>query len=87
MASCELKVRVTPRSSRNRVEVADAGVKVWVTAAPADGQANEAVRIAVADALDVPKSSVSIVRGHSSREKSLEIIGLDLQEAMHRLSG
>ena len=86
MSSCELKVKVTPRSSRNRIAVADGQVKVWVTAAPTDGQANEAVRIAVADALEVAKSSVSIVRGHSSREKSLEIIGMDLQEVLHRLA-
>lgn len=86
MSSCELKVRVTPRSSRNRVEVADTQVKVWVTASPTDGQANEAVRIAVANALDVAKSSVSIVRGHTSREKSLEIVGLELREVLDRLS-
>jgi len=86
MSSCELKVKVTPRSSRNRVEVAEPLVKVWVTAAPADGQANEAVRIAVADALNTAKSNVSIVRGHTSREKSLEIVGMDLREVMRRLS-
>lgn len=87
MISCELTVRVTPRSSRNRIEFSDGQIRAWVTAPPTDGQANEAVRIAIANALDLPKSNVVIVRGHTSREKTLEVEGVDLTEACRRLEG
>jgi len=80
-----LAVRVTPRSSRNRIEVSEKAVRVWVTAAPTDHQANKAVCELLAEALDVPKSRVSIVRGDGSREKVIAVEGLDLAEAMARL--
>ncbi len=78
----ELSVRVTPRSSSNRVQIVNGKVKAWVSAPPVDGEANLAVIKLISDFLGVPKSTVSISRGHSSRDKVLEISGLteaDLQ--------
>ena len=80
-------MRVTPRSSRNRAEVAEGAVKVWVTASPTDGQANLAVCELLAKRLDVPKSAVSIVRGESSRDKQVLVQGLSTDEALLRLRG
>lgn len=48
-----------------------------VTAPPEDGKANAAACIVVAKALGVPKSSVRVVRGQTSRHKQLEIDGVD----------
>jgi len=76
---------VTPRGSQNKAEVVDDQVKVWVTAAPTDGQANDAVCRLIADRLDVAPSAVSVKRGQTSREKTLAISGLDLETAMARL--
>jgi len=50
-------------------------LRVAVTAPPHDGQANDAVRDAVAEYLGVPRSHVRIVRGHAGRRKILEIDG------------
>lgn len=61
-------------------------IKVWVTASPTDGQANEAVCQTVAKALKVPPSSVSVKRGHTAREKVLLIEGLSSEELEQRLS-
>ena len=71
----ELTVRVTPRSSRNRIEIVDGKVKVRVTAPPVEGEANEAVAKVVADFCGVPKSTVWVSKGHSGREKTLTIQG------------
>ena len=71
---------MTPRSSQNKVEISEAGIKVWVTASPTDGQANEAVCKVVASALDMGSSHVTIRKGHSSREKILAIEGMDLEQ-------
>jgi uncharacterized protein len=85
--NCRLRVRVTPRSGRNRVEVVDGQVKVWVTAAPADGQANAAVSRTIAEALDLAPSFVAVIRGHASREKTLQIEGMDLERVLSKLEG
>ncbi|MFX8817174.1 DUF167 domain-containing protein, partial [Acinetobacter baumannii] len=70
-----MDVRVTPRASRNRIEGAPGAWKVYVTAAPVDGGANEAVRELLAKKLRVAKSSLTLVKGETSREKRFRIEG------------
>jgi uncharacterized protein YggU (UPF0235/DUF167 family) len=60
-------------------------VRVHVTAAPADGAANEAVCKLLADAIDVSKTSVRIVRGERSRDKQVSIEGVSLESVFERL--
>lgn len=73
----EMRVRVTPRAASARLAVeADAAgplVRVWVTAPPAEGAANDAVVRLLAKALGRPKSALEIVRGAASRDKVLRI--------------
>lgn len=84
--SCDLAVRVTPRSSKNCLSVSGEGsIKVWVSAAPADGQANEAVIVLLAKALGIAKSRVEIVRGETGRDKLARILWLTEEEALRRL--
>jgi uncharacterized protein len=52
-------------------------VIVRVTAPPVDGKANEAVCRLIAEAVDVAPSRVRVVRGRSSRDKTLEVEGVD----------
>lgn len=74
--SIRITVRATPRSGRESIEPGAGGVfLVRVTAPPDDGKANAAVCRVVADAFGVPKSAVSVVRGHTARTKTLEIEG------------
>ena len=76
--SVRLQVRVRPRARVNKVEVTDLGeVRVYVTEAPEGGRANKAVVAAIAGAVGVPRSSVAIVRGRTSRDKLLEIDGVE----------
>jgi len=76
---------VTPRASRNRLELTDDVLRVYITAPPADGQANKAVLEIVAKALRVPKSAVAIAKGEASRNKVLLIHGLSANELAERL--
>lgn len=57
-----------------------------VTAPPDAGRANIAVRVLVGKALGVPKTSVRVVRGDTSRHKLLEVDGID-QETVERVLG
>lgn len=78
-----LPVRVTPKGGRDAVDgwALDPGgrpyLKVRVSAAAADGEANVALTVFLAKTLKVSKSSVRIVSGETARLKMLEIEGLD----------
>lgn len=72
------KIKVQPRASKNEVAglVGDA-LKVRLTSPPVDGEANEACIKFFADTLSIPKSSVEIINGHTSRTKTIFIKGLN----------
>jgi len=74
-----LVVRVTPRASRNRIaEVLDDGtVRIHLTAAPVDGEANEKLIAFLAKILDVAKSRIEIVAGSTGRDKLISVVGMD----------
>jgi len=70
-----ITVRVHPRASADRVEEKSPGqFEVWVTAPPADNQANEAVRGSLAKHFNVAKSRIQIVRGLKGRTKLLDVL-------------
>jgi len=73
-----ISVRVEPRSSRNLIVGYQAGVlKVKLTSPPVGGEANEQLIEVLSDALGVRKSSIRIVKGHSSKNKIVEIDGIE----------
>ena len=86
-AETRIPVRVTTRSSRERITVEGDSVRVWVRSAPVEGRANEQVIGMLAKRLRVPKSSVSIATGATSRDKLVAIEGLEVAEALQRLAG
>lgn len=75
-------MRVKPGSSRNKVRgsFGDPPALVVAVSEPAiDGRASTAVCRAIAEALGVSLSKVSIVMGHTSRTKVVEINDSDPQ--------
>lgn len=81
-----LDLKVSPKAARNAVtgwmgEV----LKVSVTAAPEKGKANQAVEALLAEALGLAKSAVKVVAGQTSKQKRVEIAGLDAAEVRRRL--
>ena len=75
-----LRVRVQPRARANVVKGwRGEALSVSVSAAPEGGKANRAVIALLADALAVPPSSISLVRGAASRDKWFNLpAGTDL---------
>ena len=64
-----ISVRVRPGARRNDIVRENGFLRVWVTAAPEGGKANEAVQKLLADALGVAKSRLVLIRGETAREK------------------
>ena len=86
MAEILVKVRVTPRAKRARVELAgDLSLRVYVTAAPERGKANEAVISLLAKRLGIAKRQIQIERGHRTRDKVILIEGMESKELAERL--
>ncbi len=86
MDGARLAIRVQPKSSRNEI-VADGGgrLKIFVTAPPDRGKANDAALSLLAKRLRVPKSAVRILRGHRTRSKVIVVAGLEARSVMARL--
>ncbi|MBO5662718.1 MAG: DUF167 domain-containing protein [Alphaproteobacteria bacterium] len=69
-----INVRVIPRAKLNRVEVQpDGTVRVHTTTAPTDGKATADVIKMLAEHYGVPKTSIKLIRGATSRDKVFEI--------------
>ncbi len=71
----KISVSVKPGSSKNQIEETDQGLRVWLRAQPQDGKANWALVCVLADHYGVAKSDVKILRGQTSKNKLVEIIG------------
>ena len=70
----EIKVRVIPRAKLNRVEIQPDGVvRVHTTTAPTDGKATADVIKMLAEHYNVPKTSIKLVRGATSRDKVFKL--------------
>jgi uncharacterized protein (TIGR00251 family) len=79
-------VRVHPRAKKNAITgILGDALKVSLTAPPVDGKANEACIEFFANLLKVPRSSVTIASGQTSRNKIVRVVGLSGQEVEQRL--
>lgn len=87
-----LFLRVTPNAGTDRIEGVEqrddgsAVLRVRVSAVPDKGKANAAAILLLAKALGLPKSSISLVAGASSRFKTLHLKA-DSAQVLERLAG
>jgi uncharacterized protein (TIGR00251 family) len=86
-AGASFEVRVHPRARKDAVtgQVGDA-LKISLTTPPIEGRANEACIEFFAKLLKVPRSSVTIASGLTSRNKVIRVAGLSAAELSERLA-
>lgn len=85
-ATSRLQVKVQPNASCSEIAGwTGQAVRVRTTAPPARGKANHAVAEMLAGALEIPRCDVRVVRGHASRDKVIEVVGLDQAELLRRV--
>ncbi len=80
------QVKVHPRAKKNAIGgvVGDA-LKLALTAPPVEGRANEACITFLAEVLNVPRSSVTIAAGETSRNKVIRVRSLSAAQVEDRL--
>ena len=78
---------MTPNARRNDVRLVDGTIRIRVGAAPEDGRATEAARLALAKALGLRRTAVALEAGATSRTKRFRVDGLEEATARQRLAG
>jgi uncharacterized protein YggU (UPF0235/DUF167 family) len=82
-----LSIKVAPKAARTAISGWMGSVlKISVTAVPERGKANEAVIELLAATLKLPKSSISVLRGHGGAQKVVQVDGLADGEILRRLA-
>jgi uncharacterized protein (TIGR00251 family) len=85
-AGASFVVKIHPRAKKNAItgEVGDA-LKLDLIAPPIEGRANDACVEFFANLLKVPRSSVTIASGQTSRRKVIRVAGLSAEQLRKRL--
>ncbi len=79
-------VKVQPRAKRNAVAgTIGNALKLALTAPPIEGRANQAVIDFLGEWLAVPRSSITIAAGQTSRNKIIRVAGLTAAQVQARL--
>ncbi len=74
-----LNLRISPNASRSELIIDGDIVKLKITTPPVDGKANKAVVEFLSKHFKVPKTSILIIKGETSREKTLLFKGENLR--------
>lgn len=82
-----LAVKVIPNAPRDEIVgwLGDA-LKIKLQAPPVEGRANAALCTFLAAQLQLPKSSVTVATGETSRQKRIHLAGLTAAELLQRLA-
>jgi uncharacterized protein len=81
-----LSIKLQPRASRTGVQGLHGNeLKIAVTAPPVDAAANEALVHFLAVELDCPRAAIQLVRGQTSRHKTIVIKGLASAHILQKL--
>jgi uncharacterized protein (TIGR00251 family) len=81
-----LSVKLQPRASKNEIgEPLGEELKIKVTAPPVDAAANQALVELLADKLGCSRGKVELIRGQTSRHKTLMLHGFKLEIAAEKL--
>jgi uncharacterized protein (TIGR00251 family) len=83
---CTLRVRVHPGARRDEITgTHDGALKISLTTPPTDGRANDALIAFLAAHLEVPRASIALLTGATSRSKTLRITGKSAAEVQAAL--
>ena len=81
-----LAIKLQPRASRNEIgEPLGDELRIAVTAPPVDAAANQALIELLADVLDCPRRQIELIRGQTSRHKTVKLYGFNAVQVLEKL--
>lgn len=66
-----IKIKIVPNSSKNDIIIEDEFVKIKVTAQPIENKANKALIEYLSKQFKIPKTSIEILKGETSKDKTI----------------
>ena len=82
-----LLIKLQPRASKNEIGVPFGGeLKIKVTAPPVDAAANQALIKLLAEKLGCARGNVELIRGQTSRHKTVLLHGFTKDEVLLKIS-
>lgn len=83
-----VKIKIVPNSSKNDIILEEDFIKVKITAQPIENKANKALVEFLSKTLKTPKSLITIVKGDTSKEKTLlfKVDNTKIEEIKSRLT-
>jgi uncharacterized protein len=84
---CRLSIKVIPNAPQNQITgwLGDS-LKIKVHAPPVEGRANDELCAFLAESLGLQTRAVTLLRGEKSRQKWVQITGLDLAAVRSRVA-
>ena len=83
-----LSVKLQPRASKNEIgEPLGDELKIKVTAPPVDAAANQALVELLAEKLGCPRGKVELIRGQTSRHKTVMLHGFRRDQVFQKIGG
>ena len=70
-------IKISPNAKKNEIIKSDTEVKIKITAQPIDGKANKALIEYLSKEFKIPKTSIQIIKGETSKEKTVLFKTLD----------
>ncbi|MFR1672772.1 MAG: DUF167 domain-containing protein [Candidatus Gastranaerophilaceae bacterium] len=77
-----LQIRISPNASKNEIIKENNSLKVKITAQPIDGKANKALIEYLSKQFRIPKTSIEIIKGETSKDKTLLIRVFDEEKVL-----
>ena len=66
-----IQLKIVPNSSKNEIILEDEFIKVKVTAQPIENKANKALIEFLSKQFKIPKTKIQILKGETSKEKTV----------------
>ena len=70
-------IKISPNAKKNEIIKTDNEVKIKITAQPIDGKANKCLIEYLSKTFKIPKTSIQIVKGETSKEKTILFVTSD----------
>ena len=66
-----VNIKISPNARKNEIIKKENETKIKITAQPIDGKANKAVIEFLSKTFKIPKTSIKILKGETSKEKTI----------------